>query len=269
MNENYELAAGKLQYTKGIGAAVAPQKFNPEFVSQFDINITKHYYYSGTPTTELPAASLPENLKVDTFFALFGISDFKSGYVNAGNLAPVSNWDYLGAKIIDQTAVGFFAPSFTGVFNLYNTVVPYSIAFGNAKKGDVIFMYSWYDAIAGEVYLCEIVIDCKSVSYGTLIESTFSDTFKINNIRYKVPTGEESQFEKQLKITRQSLFGKLSTDEVSPASYQQVQNFQQSILDIPIIKGVDKETSFASYMDYLNTEILLSFFVEKQKKIIA
>lgn len=282
MNENYEAAAGRLQYTKGVGAAVSPQKFNPEFVSQFDLNIIVKYYdvylsasnetsypwIFQTATTLTPAMLQPQFQTKMAFF-LFGMSDRLSSYANASKLLPVNNWRYHKTMAVDTDQPNYVMNDEPPNKRRGFTFISPSYYSGDAKRGDVIISYYDLDSdgLDMNVTLCEIIVNCKQVQYTSLLEASSSDKFTINNVRYRVPTGFGKQYENQILATRHSLFGKLATDEVSPAAYQKPNQFQNEIVDIPIIKGIDKETSISSYLEYDIGEILLSIFVSNQTKV--
>lgn len=281
LKDHIEYSQGALIKSSGVGAAVAPTKFNPEFVSQFDLAIKTYFYiytYSGTVNGEnfylgnisSIAPSVSQWRDSILAFFLFGNSDFSGGYQNAAELLPIQIGDYVKNVLVSGDAnYTFYHILPVGVRGVI-TLPLQSVQDGFAKRGDIVQLYVFLEPNGTNnlnVYTAEIVISCKQVAYGTLLDSVGSDRFKMNNIRYKVPSGNTVQFENPLKLIRQSLFGKLSTDEITPAAYQLPNNFQTNIIDIPLIKGIDKETSICSYLDPLTPEILLSVFVETQRKI--
>lgn len=261
--------------SSGVGMGVQDVQRNPKFVSQFDINITQVYSNVTLSTvtdaegnsilyTESVDAANPLDLG-DLPIFLFGNSDFQSGYKNAKQQLSLPNYNY-GTPIVVKSKETFH--SVTTVAN-DNPISFKSLAvkLGKATIGDVIIPVT--KVATGDPQVCEIVINCKQVGYGTLLAALSSDRFKINMIRYKIPNLEKTaQYEKNLQLLRQSLFGKITTDFVSPAAYQNPEQFQQGIVDIPLVKGMDKESVILSYMNYDVGEILLSFYVESQDKLV-
>lgn len=287
-NNNIEYSPGALQKTSGVGAAVAPSRFNPEFVAQFDINIVlrffRHTYTIVGPDVSygtnnpVDPADLPQQFKTDLAFFLFGESDGNAKYENANKLTPVASYDYVENFVINTISDNYtlYVEEIEGipVNPSFLTIPILSPRYGAAQRGDVIQLYSspiaTYPPGSLSSFAAEVIINCKQVGYGTLLSSSSSDRFQINNLRYKIPSADHTeQFEKQLRLVRQSLFGKLSTDEISPAAYLHPDQFQPTIVDIPLIKGVDKETSICSYIKYDVEEILISVFVDVKKKITA
>lgn len=281
--DSIEYAPGQPAVSSGVGAGVAPIRGNPLFVSQFDINLTIKYYlmtFTRTATTDIwsitsaltAPGSLPTELQTDVAAFIFGKADAVGGMKRNNQLFPVANWIYNMNK-----SIGNLTPVYDWSSTIYDyeTVSFKSPSFvdGAAVRGDIVQSYV-YEVPGGtgtdfQLYLCEVRIECKQVAYGTLLDATSSDRFTINNIRYKVPDSTKTaQFEKQLRLIRQSLFGKLSTDDISPAAYQKPEQFQVNIVDIPLIKGIDKESSIGTYLNYDVGEILLSIFVSTQKKVV-
>lgn len=283
--DSVEYAGGPNAISSGVSAGVANVKGNPAFVSQFDLNITIRYYllefdraaatddWTVARTLTAPG-SLPSDLQTDVAAFLFGKADSEGGFRRNNQLFPVSNWTYKTNMMVrDNTPSYEFRVSQTaGDIETVSIQSP-SVLDGAAARGDILQSYyrleSGATAINADIYLAEIRIECKQVAYGTLLDATSSDRFTINNIRYKVSDSTKTaQFEKQLRLIRQSLFGKLSTDDISPAAYQKPEQFQVNIIDIPLIKGIDKESSLGTFLNYDVGEILLSIFVSTQRKVV-
>jgi hypothetical protein len=283
--DSVEYAGGDAPVSRGVGVAVSNVKGNPAFVSQFDINVTIRYYllefdraaatddWTVAKTLTAPA-SLPGTLQNDVAAFLFGKADSEGGFRRNNQLFPTTNWTYKTSLLVKDNDPSYeFAVSQTAGDVECVTVKSPSVYDGTASRGDVL--QSYYSVVAGatstnvDIYLAEIRIECKQVAYGTLLDATSSDRFTINNIRYKVSDSTKTaQFEKQIRLIRQSLFGKLSTDDISPAAYQKPEQFQTNIIDIPLIKGIDKESSLGTYLNYDVGEILLSIFVSTQRKVV-
>lgn len=275
--------------SRGTGAKIQQIAGNPVFTSQFDINISIRYsklnYLSDAGVAGVPfityidynavaPESLPQNLKVDVPAFLFGNADFASGFKNSKANMAVSNWRYMSPKIVKSDAEDFFIPlsTFEGQQAPINYQSP-SVDNGGAAIGDLIIpLYYQTGQVGGpppsEIYLCEVIVNCKQVGYGTLLDAISSDRFTFSAVRYKIPDSTKTaQYEKQLLLIKQSLFGKLSTDNISPVSFQLPTSFQNNLIDVPLTKGVDKESMVGTFLNYDVGEINLSFFVPVQNKL--
>lgn len=281
--DSVEYTGGTPQISRGVGVGISRVKGNPLFVSQFDLNVTIKYYSLtfGRTTTDdtwtctlasVAPGSLPGNLQNDLAVFLFGKADSMGGYKRNNQLFPVSNWAFKKSMLIEDTSPLYdFKLNVSATDCASTSVISPSFLNGQVSRGDMVQSYTYLSASSSTTatyYLAEIRVECKQVAYGTLLDATSSDRFTMNNIRYKVPDSTKTaQFEKQLRIIRQSLFGKLSTDDISPAAYQKPEQYQTNIIDVPIIKGIDKESSLGSYLNYDVGEILLSIFVQTQTKV--
>lgn len=282
--DSLEYAEGAPVVSSGVGVGASRVKGNPAFVSQFDINLTPKYYSLAltrtlasdswdVARTVLAPSALPADLKTDVAAFVFGKADAVGGYKRNHQLFPVSNWIYKVNKLLesDTPAYSFNVNAVAGKVDIVSIESP-SFLDGVAGRGDILQVYYRIETgattTAVTITLCEVRIECKQVAYGTLLDATSSDRFTINNIRYKVPDSTKTaQFEKQFRLIRQSLFGKLSTDDLSPAAYQKPEQFQVNIIDVPIIKGIDKESSIGTYLNYDVGEVLWSIFVQTQRKV--
>jgi len=240
--------------SKGVGAGVTPIKGMPRFTAQFDINMTL-LFYDVTGSADVAPAALPVSLKVDVPAFMFGNSDWASAFRKSYQLMPtLGEWN-IGTGL-GLVGVDVITPTLAGA------------ALAQAQRGDLVLGYT--ATVAINDYAAFVIINCKQVGYGTLLDSLSSDRFIINNIRYNIPDVTKiNQYEKQLKLMRQSLFGKVSDDFISPASFKRPDQFQTNVVDIPIVYGIDKNNIIGTYLGYDVGEILLSIFVVVQKKISA
>lgn len=287
LTSNVDLTGGGTK-SSGVNAALMNSLGQPAFVSQFDINMSVFYYtvvieadqgsvngvafQSATAVTNVLPENLDDNLKNQVPAFVFGNSDFAGGFKNNKNLLPLQNWIYARQFIVEEDSAIVSLPSFySGTDKSATSFISPSVEQGRAETGDLIIPLYYVlssDAQSTNVALAEVVINCKQVAYGTLLSSISSDRFTINNIRYKVPNLDKTaQFEKQIQLVTQSLFGKLATDKVSPAAFQDPRQFQDGIIDIPIRKGIDKQSSLSTYLNYDVEEILWTIYVEVQDKV--
>lgn len=244
-SDNLEIAPGETT-NKSVGASLANVVGNPQFKAQFDITVKKIFTDLNGSTANVEN-NLPTEYKIALPFAIFGQSDSRGGYSSfLKQCSNIGKWIFVGYGIIGTNV----ASSIVGSTYLGNT-------------GDMVFKYR----TGNSQFNCYIVVQCKQVSYGTLLAATTSDVFTINSIRYKTQSNVLEQFANQIILIKQSLFGNTNNDEVSPLSYKKPEQFQEDIVDIPIIRDIFKETMFASYMEYACKEITWSIFVKSAVKV--
>jgi hypothetical protein len=240
-------SAGKLGKFKG----------NPTFSAQFDITVLLKYFTltGGAYTAILPAA-LNAALKNQLPFYLFGNSDFQSGFANLRKAFPLSTWVHGRPQAWGKdsfTEYGFDA-TVTGTLQLGDLVIPFTSALPGA----------------GTTTLALVIVRCTQVPYATLLNALSSDRFVLNRIRYVIPdTTLTAQYSNNIGIYKQSLFGKLDSDFVSPNSFKLPEQQQTGIIDIPLKKGITKEIAFATYVNYDCTTFTWSVFVWSVRKLGA
>ena len=247
------------QEIKSMGGklGVTPVVGNPQFTSQFDINISIIYVQSGAIVTP---DNIPSEAKTDLPVFLFGQADFNGGYKNNFNRLRYNYFQNAGFKVYGGNS--YIESQYNNVF----AKVDVDVIRTKLQAGDVVIHYK--HELKADTLSCFVIINSKQVAYGTLLDSSGSDRFLINMIRYTIAdTSKLAQYEKQLQFIEQSLFGKQSNDFVSPASYKLPSQFQSNLIDIPTSYGISKHTSIATYLNYDVGEILLSIFVSSQKKI--
>jgi hypothetical protein len=76
-----------------------------------------------------------------------------------------------------------------------------------------------------------------------------------------------AQLNNNISITKQSLFGKFDSDFISPNSFKVPEQQQNGIIDIPLVKGIDKQTALSTYVNFDATNVQWSIFVQQVDKI--
>ena len=138
-----------------------------------------------------------------------------------------------------------------GVLNVGDLVVPFTAVLGGVN------------------YVALSTVNCSNVAYGTLLQSTQSDRFLMNLIRYTqndVTATGLAQFNQKVGWYKQSLFGKFDSDTASPNSFKMPENLQNGIIDIPLVKAITKEALVGTYLLYTAVTIQWSIFVQTVKK---
>jgi|GEM_PF-1527455 hypothetical protein len=232
---------------------------NPTFSAQFDISMYLKYFdntTSGGAYAALAAASLPAALKTYLPVYLFGQSDFAAGYAAIKRAFPVTIWTagnpFIYGKVSD------ISPA------LDSTVTAQLVL------GDMVFPFTSALPGTGHTTLGLVIVRCTQVAYATLLTALSSDRFVLNMIRYVIPdTTLIAQYSNNIGLFRQSLFGKFNSDYMSPNSFKKPEQQQNGLIDIPLKKGIDKETSMGMYINYTCIELSWSIFVWTVKKLSA
>lgn len=229
--------------SKGIGASVLPVKGNLPFRAQFSLNV-KTYYYD-TSLGQIPPSSLDSSLKNKIPLILFGNADEAGKFKNLKKYYN-SFWDSYSVSIKEKSS-GIFYSNDDG-----DLVIAGSKNLGGTPT--VIQNFA-------------TVIHCDQVAYGTLLAGLVSDVFRLNMIRIVVPSGYESQLNNSLQIIRQTMFGKISTDSITPSTYVTGETYNKNIADIPLNVLVDKYLGIYQDINYDCTNMDIIFTVESFKRL--
>lgn len=237
---------------------------NPSFKANTDIVMRVYYFEVAAGVyTELTAAQLlAQHVALATQLSafVFGHSDFASGFKKAkGQFALSGGWNY-GVPFIYGTETN---PS--SQFAAFDNTVKAKL-----QLGDMVQQF--YATDSGDSVVALVVIRSSSVGYGTLLNALSSDRFWINQIRYILTdtsaTGLE-QYNNDIELQKQSLFGKFNSDTANPDAFKVPEQFQQGIVDIPIKDGVDKSVLWGLYINYNSVYQKWSTFIANADKVQA
>lgn len=251
---------------KTAGSVIQRGREKPVFSAQFDLTVLL-YYFDVTVATgvhaNIAAAALPATLKTRLTAILFGNSDWASGYSYTKGRMPVSGgWEYYRIYTYGLNDPDALA-SATLPFGQSSVVTAY------LSPGDLVIEFTYTSGGATDNKGI-VILRSQTVAYATLLTSLGSDRFVINNMRYTIPdTTKVAQYSNSIKIIRQTLFGSAKDDSISPQALKKPEQYQAGIVDIPIKKGIDKESAMALYVNYDCIQIDLSIFVWKTKKLVA
>jgi hypothetical protein len=232
---------------------------NPSFAAQFDVQFLVRYFSvaAGAYTSRTAAYMLANapTLATQLTAFLFGNSDFASGYAKLKAQFPLSGWSYGDPFVYGKD----YPASFFGVLD--------ATAKADLRNGDLVLTY--YSDGATD-YVALVIIRCTQVAYSTLLDALSSDMFTLNMIRYVMgdttATGL-AQYNNNINVLKQSLFGKFDSDFVSPNSFKLPEQQQDGIIDIPLIKGIDKQVALATLINYDVTTVQWSLFVRSVNKL--
>ncbi len=241
-----------------------PVAGNPPFKAQFDVSmIVKYGTVAAGTFTERTAAYVLANfpaLATQLTAFIFGNSDLAGGFKKSRGQFPLSGgWAY-GVPFV----YGRDYPAINGV-------VLDATAQALLQVGDLVIPY--VATVAGPVvFNAMVILRCQQVAYATLVDSLNSDRFWVNNIRYVLTDTSAAgllQYDNEIKIQAQSLFGLFNENSVSPTSNKTPQQFQDGIIDLPINQGVDKNVVFGSYINYNSVNQKWSIFVRNFDRLKA
>lgn len=242
--------------------AVISEAGQPSFNAQFDIQIMIRYFsvLAGAFTLRSAAYMLANAAALCTTaalgFFLFGQADFQGGYRKVRASAPLANWTYNNPFIYGN---GY--PS-----TQYGELDATAIA--QLQVGDLVIPH--YAANGGINYVALVIVRCTNAAYGQLLASTSSDSFILNKIRYfqnDTSAAGLLQYANAINWIKLSLFGKADTDNISPNSQKNPQQFQAGIVDVDIQKSVFKEIIFWSYLNYDAVDLQWSLYVKTVNKL--
>lgn len=255
-------ADGPLAVNPG-STQLASVKGNPSFAAQFDIQFLLKYFtlvdatgvYTAS-TAAAVAAAVPA-LATQLAAFLYGNSDYASGFKKLQEAFPLAGgWVYGTPGIYGKDQ-----------FRINGSFIDATVT-AQLQKGDLV--QPIFSDQGATTYVGLVIIRCTQVGYGTLLDSLNSDRFVMNMIRYIMADTTAvglAQYNNNIFIMKQSLFGKFDSDFVSPQSFKMPEQFQAGIIDIPVKKGIDKQIALATYIQYDAVTVQWSLFVEYVEKL--
>lgn len=242
---------------------LAATRGNPGFAAQFDVEFLLKYFTvvtaTGVATVQTPAQIVAAEASLATKLSafLYGNSDYASGFKRLQQAFPLNGgWIYGTPGIFGKDLFrvnGFF----------FDATIE-----GLLQRGDLVMPFYFVDG--ANTLLGLSIIRCSQVGYGTLLDSLNSDRFIMNMIRYIMSDTSAvglAQYNNNIFIMKQSLFGKFDSDFVSPQSFKMPEQFQPGIIDVPIKKGIDKQVALGTYINYNVENTQWSLFVEYVEKL--
>lgn len=236
---------------------------NPSFAAQFDVSFVLKWFtvaagvYTAT-TQAAVAAAVPAIAASKLPGFVFGNSDFAGGFAKLRAQFPLTGgllYDNPFIYGVDQggTIFGNLDANARAVLTVGDLVQPVYITSG------------------GTNYVIFSIVRCTQVAYGTLLDALNSDMFLMNMLRFIMPDSTAAslnQYQNNISILKQSLFGKFDSDFVSPNSFKMPEQQQANIIDIPLKKGVDKQVALAVMLnpDIPNGTAQWSIFVQAVDK---
>lgn len=236
-----------------------PTKGNPRFDAQFNLNVSLRFFSEAAGVyTPVAFGALPATLQTQLFAFIFANADFSSGYAKMQSQFPLSgDWVYDVPFVFGTTQP-------ESVFSAWSATVKAQYRFG-----DLIIPYS--AVVGGTNYIGIVSIRSGQVPFGTLLDSTNSDTFDITMIRYVVPTNgatDLAQYTNEISLSTLTLFGKYNSDTVDPNSYKTPEQMQDNIIDIAVEFPINKMQGLAVPINFNVSGFQWNIFVVNIKKLV-
>lgn len=234
---------------------------NPVFSAQFDVQVSVKYFTESADvyTSRTAAYVLANAATLATILGcfMFGQSDYAAGFKKSMEQFPLTNWTY-------GTPFTYGRDYANCAFGALDATVTAQL-----QRGDVVIPMT---AVSGANYLALVILRCPQVGYAKLLDSLSSDRFWINTVRYILTDTTAAgllQYDNEIKVQMQSLFGLFNENSVSPTSFKQPDQFQNGIIDVPIDQGVDKNITVNTYINYDSVSQKFSFFVRQFDRLKA
>lgn len=236
--------------SKGVGMSVSKQRNQINYQAQIDLNV-RLMYTQLSDNAEVAPASMPAPSQTGLPVFIFGNSDYYSGFAAGFRQLPqASVWSLVGIFTV-------------GVDNL--TGAAYTNVLQYTRTGDLLLQFKYSTTHYGF-----IILNCGQVAYTTLLTSLSSDRFVVGQLRYVVTDSTKvAQFNQNLSIITQSLFGKIASDFISPVAHRDPSNQQTNIIDIRFSKGIDKNTILATKANFDVGTFTWSMFLTQVNRVTA
>lgn len=258
---NVDHAEQSTQIVNPIATSLTPQVGNPGFVAQFDLKVMPKFFTvaGGVYTNITAAALLAAQPTLATKFPafIFGNMDKAGGFALLRQQFPVAVWSYgtpfiYGADSGAGTSFGDITATVTAFLSIGDLVIPFTATLG------------------GVDYAAFVIINCVQSAYGSMVDALSSDIFRMNMIRYNVPSNgatDLAQYVENIIILKQSIFGKFDQDKISPNSFKVPEQQQDNIIDVPIKQDFNKQVALATYINYNVSYVTWNVFVSSVNRL--
>ncbi|MCK9479759.1 MAG: hypothetical protein M0R40_09740 [Firmicutes bacterium] len=231
---------------------LGPGAYQPPFKAQIQMTHRKLYFTENAGVyTPVAAGAIDATLQTSLPVFFFLNSDFAAGYPTLQSNFPVSIWQYGDPVVVGRDqgrdAFGDWDANVTAQLRKGDIVVPFTASPGGTNT------------------LALVIVRSADVPYASLLDSTNSNLFKVNMIRYTLAdatTAQLQQFENPINIANQTMFGKFSKDTVNPDSYVNPEQNQPQIADILVVAEINKEKGIATYVNFDVVNFRWNLFIE-------
>lgn len=242
-------------------APTAPLARSPRAEATVNLKFrTLYFTLNGGVYTPIAAAALNAALQSDLPFFIFGNNDFPAGYKKLkGEFVINSNWTYGRPGVFgkDDFSELAFDANVTGLLETGDMVIPFTSALPGT----------------GTTTLAINIVRASEVAYGSLLSMIASDRFQISGLRYVLDDATQiAQYSRQISFGYLSIFGRYSSDKMTPNDHKDSDQFQNGIIEIPIDGKwgqTDKHLAWGFFNLYTNVSQNWTLFVNQVNKLSA
>lgn len=185
----------------------------------------------GAAQFDLVITRVSANIALNLPFGLFGIQAAQSAYT---------------ALVTPPTGV-----TLTSVLYGSNAALPTSMDF------------TYTQGMASDI----VRISCNQVSYPEFLQGLSNVNYRLSKLRYRISAAAPTQFSTPFNVVSRSIFGKTTQNNISVSSYLAPDQFQSTVIDLPVTLDMTSESSIIG--DIINTagfQVTISCFVEAYRK---
>lgn len=136
------------------------------------------------------------------------------------------------------------------------------IELGNGAANPLIAKFTYTETATGKINI--ISVSCANVGYAALIRATMTDVIQVNRMRYSISDVTKlGQLGQNLTLIKQTLFGKLDRNNLTPSTYRSPQNLNSGLVDIDVNAYIDKDSAIIVNIGAyaVNFGVTIDFFV--------
>lgn len=110
-----------------------------------------------------------------------------------------------------------------------------------------------------------IEVTCNEVPMPTFVDSTATDSFSVENFRYKISdTTKQAQYDNPVSFKRKTMFGQAGEQVLTPSTYINPTDFKDNLIKIAQPFEIDKDSWIETKINATaNFQVSLSFSVSK------
>ncbi len=200
-----------------------PKKTYP-ILEKLEISLNFEMVFEGMSGNILPN-NLPAELKTFIPLSIFGYVDYFSAFYASDNFILTNKQPY---NLVSQ-----------GIYGFNNS----NVFFGNLLKvsnGDYYKELSAYDSNSDFYSNFSILTTTNQIGYGSILNSLTDSIYIIKSLKIRVPDINTDMFDFPIYFSKLRLDGKIETDSINLRTYVKPNDYNTSIVDIPLNIMLDK-----------------------------
>lgn len=153
--------------------------------------------------------------------------------------------------------------AFTGLVTAPATTTLTSVLYGTNATLPTALEFTYTQGMASDI----VRITCNQVSYPEFLQGLANVNYRLSKIRYRISAASPTQFSTPFNVTSRSIFGKLTQNNISVSSYLAPDQFQSTVIDLPVILDMTSESAIVGeILDSAGFQVTVSCFVEAFRK---